>query len=208
MIYTNFLKEPLDGEIYLHNKDLGDMISIYKNGDVDQVLKYIIYDIPVTNLSFEQRRNLMMSIDVELFNNIEIDLGVEIINETELKEFYNKTLNDGYEGVIVCDPNSNYTPGYRSNSKLKIKPRDTKEFKCINHYWNKGKMSKQSTLICITDDGREFHVKMKGTSEQREKYALEFDEKFRDKMVTVEYRKLSKYGVPIEGVGICVRDYE
>ena len=207
-IYNEQLREQFDGEIYLHNKDLGDMISIYKNGDTEQQLTYVIYDVPNCELSFEHRRNMLMSLCVDDIPNVKVDCGVEINNEEELMSFYNEILKDGYEGAVVCDPESLYTPGYRSNGKTKVKPNDTDEFKCVGHYFNKGKMAKQSTLVCETKDGRSFHVKMKGTSEQREKYAVEFENKFLNKMVTVEFRKISKYGVPIEARGICVRDYE
>lgn len=208
-IFDEQLKQPFDGEIYLHKKDLGDMISIYKNGDTEQVLSYVIYDIPNLELSFEKRRNLLMAIDLEGLDNIKIDFGTLVENEEQLLNFYNQALEEGYEGAVVCDPNSLYTSGFRSNSKMKVKPRETDEFKCVGHYFNKGKMAGQSTLICETKDGKNtFHVKMKGTTEQRLQYAKEFEEKFLNKLVTVEYRKLSKYGVPIEAVGICVRDYE
>jgi len=208
-IYNNQLRYQLDGEIYLHNKDLGDMISIYKNGDPSKQLTYVVYDVVDTTLSFEQRRNLLMSIDTSTYSNIKVDVGQEVNSKEEVMEFYKKALDDGYEGAIVCQPDSLYTCGYRSNSKMKIKPRETSEFKCVGHYDNKGKMSGQSTLICESQDANTtFHVKMKGTTEQREQWYKEFDEKFLGKMITVEYRKISKYGVPIEAVGICVRDYE
>lgn len=209
-IFNNEARLQFDGEIYYHGVDLGDMISVYKSGteeDKSNKLKYVIYDIPDATLSFEKRRNLLMAINNES-SSIIFDYGKLIETEEELLEFHKTTLSEGYEGTIICDKDATYTPGYRSNSKTKFKPLETKEFKCIGHYYNKGKMSKQSTLICETEDNRSFHVKMKGTSEQREQYAKEFEEKFLNKMVTVEYRKLSKYGVPIEGRGICVRDYE
>lgn len=199
----------LDGELYAHGLTVSQQVSALKNGDPNNVFKYVIYDIPVPNLNFTLRRNLLYSIDTSKYSNIEIDYGTEVKNQKELVDFYEKALSDGYEGAVICDANGTYDFGYRTSSKSKFKPRETDEFLCVDHYFNKGKMAKQSTLICKTKDGsRTFHVKMKGTSEQREKWAAEFKEKFLNKYVTVEYRKLSEYDVPIEAVGLAVRDYE
>lgn len=209
LLYKRQLSCPFDGELYCHNKPLGDIGSMVTAGDQNAELTYVIYDLPVEGLSFTLRRNLLYSLDLSNAPNIQIDYGVEINNEKELLEFNRIAIAEGYEGTVVCDPNGMYDFSYRTNSKTKIKPRDTDEFLCIDHYWNKGKMKKQSTLICQTKDGKNtFHVKMKGTKQQRENYAAEFDAKFKNKMVTVEYRKITKTGRPIEAVGIAVRDYE
>jgi ATP-dependent DNA ligase len=108
----------------------------------------------------------------------------------------------------VCNPTGQYEFGFRTSDKSKIKPRQTDEFECIDQYWNKGKMSNQTTLICKNKEGKTFHVKLKGNNQQREEWARNFDEKVKGKLITIEYRKLSKYNTPIEGVGVAIRDYE
>lgn len=207
-LHNKQLAETFDGELYLHNVALQDIGSMVKSNDPNKKLQYHIYDIAIEGLTFTQRRNLLLALDVSKFPNIKVDAGVPINTEQELIDFHKESLELGFEGTIFCDPDSMYDFGFRTSGKKKIKPRVTDEFKCISHYMNKGKMSKQSTLICQTKDGEKFHVKMKGTREQREKWASEFETKFKDKMVTAEFRKLSNKGVPLEAVGIAVRDYE
>lgn len=206
-IFTDYNIDMLDGELYNHNMLLHDIITTVKANDTKQLLSYVIYDIP-SKLPFENRRNMLVDLACEPRNFMIVDSGKECNTYDEVKEFYRQSLENNFEGSIMCMPDSKYDFGYRTNSKMKIKPRETKEFMCIDHYFNKGKMKDQSTLICITEEGREFHVKMKGTSEERVQMAKDFEQKFKNKPVTVEYRKLSKYNVPIEAVGISVRDYE
>lgn len=207
-LYNNYIEVVTDGELYKHNKDLHDIISAVKNDDPNQELVYVIYDVLIPNLTFEQRRNMLLHIKAANLPNIIVDEGKLIESEEELDQFHTESIALNYEGSIVCDPNGVYQFGFRTSDKSKIKPRETEEFKCIGHYYNRGKMSEQSTLICVTTEGKEFHVKLKGTDEERKRWAAEFDTLFKDKPVTVEYRKKSKNGVPMEPVGLGVRDYE
>jgi len=202
------LDETFDGELYLHGVALQDIGSMVKSNDPNEKLEYHIYDIAIPGLTFTQRRSLLLALDVSNLPNIKVDVGTPINTHAELIAFHKESLELGFEGTIFCDPNSMYDFGFRTSGKKKIKPRVTDEFKCIDHYWNKGKMALQSTLICETKDGEKFHVKLKGTSAQREKWAAEFDDKVKGQMITVEYRKLSNKKVPLEAVGIAVRDYE
>lgn len=203
------LDQTLDGELYIHGVELHDIISLVKNNDPNMKLEYHIYDVAIKNLQFNQRRNLLLALDVSSLSNIYVDTGVPVKNEEELKAFHKESLDKGFEGTIVCDPDAEYDFGFRTNSKGKKKPRVTSEFECIDQYYNKGKYSKQTTLICRNKKGETFHVKLKGTDQQREEWAATFEEKVKGKMITVEYRKLTKKKkVPMEGVGVAIRDYE
>jgi len=197
-----------DGELYIHGVPLQDLASIVKKDDPNMKLEYHIYDIAIPDLTFAQRRNIMLALDLSEFPNIKVDPGQICNTEDEVKAFHKNALEMGYEGSVYCDPDSTYDFGFRTNSKQKLKPRVTDEYECIGHYMNKGKMAKQSTLVCRTKDGETFHVKLKGTAQQREKWAAEFDETIKGKMITVEYRKLTTKKVPFEAVGVAIRDYE
>ena len=194
--------------MYIHGVDLHDITRLVKLGDPKGLLNYHIYDSLIKDLPFKKRRNILLALDTTELDNIFIDPGHFVKNEKDIEVFHENVLDEGYEGTIFCNPDANYDFGFRSDSKMKIKPRETKEFRCVMQYWNRGKMSNQTTLVCETSEGKTFHVKLKGTSQQREKWAQEFDEKVKNKMITVEYRKLSKHKVPMEGVGVAIRDYE
>lgn len=208
MLHNLQLEETFDGELYNHDIVLQNLTGIVKTDDPRQELEYHIYDIAIEGLTFAQRRNLLLALDLTNYPNIKVDPGVPVNTEEEMMEFHKKALAAGYEGSVYCDPDSLYDFGFRTAGKQKLKPRVTDEFECIDQYWNKGKMSKQTTLICKTKEGKTFHVKLKGTSAEREEFAVNFDEKVKGKMITVEYRKLTTAGAPHEGVGIAVRDYE
>lgn len=202
------LDEMFDGELYCHGMALQDITKAVKNGDPKNVLEYHIYDIAIEGLTFAQRRNLLLALDVSNIPNVVVDPGVPVNTQEELDQFHQQALQLGYEGTVFCAPDALYDFGFRSSGKSKIKPRSTREYKCVDHYMNRGKMSKQSTLVCITEEGKPFHVKLKGTNEQREEWAANFETDVKDKMITVEYRKLSNDKKPIEAVGIAIRDYE
>ena len=202
------LEQSFDGELYIHGMSLHDIGSLAKTGDVNKQLKLVIYDIPVKNLEFSQRRNLMLSLDLSNCNHLDVDPGESINTIEEFEKFYAKCLQDKYEGGIYCDPTAMYQFGFRTSGKQKMKPRETDEFVCVDQYMNKGKYSKQSTLVCLTKDGKKFHVKLQGTNEQREEWAANFDEKVKNKKITVAYRMISKDGKPLEATGVAIRDYE
>jgi ATP-dependent DNA ligase len=212
LLMTKININKFDGELYNHEIGLHKIASCVKTGDKNKLINYVIYDLPYSNLEMFKRTNYLTTIDSIIkeygIKYLQVDCGNLVHNEEELKEYHMKSLELNYEGTIVCKYNGFYDEGLRTDSKTKIKPRQTSEFKCVGHYYNKGKYSKQSTLICVTDQGKEFHVKMKGTNKEREEMAANFETDFLNKMITVEYRVLSKEGKPIEAVGIAVRDYE
>ncbi len=208
-IFSDFNINKLDGELYNHSLILHDINGKVKTGDKNKELDFVIYDIPIEDYDFKTRMNILTSISFEEYNHIKFETGIVVNNYDELKEVHRHNLEMMYEGSVLCKLDSKYHSGFRTSDKLKLKPRETDEFLCVGHYMNTGRMEKQSTLICKTKDGKnEFHVKMKGTDAQREQYAIDFETKFKNKMITVEYRKLAKSGKPIEAVGITVRDYE
>tara|TARA_R100000951_G_scaffold67823_2_gene57285 strand:- start:1014 stop:2129 length:1116 start_codon:yes stop_codon:yes gene_type:complete len=202
------LDQSFDGELYCHGMLLQDIGSLAKSGDVDKKLKLVIYDIPIKNLEFSQRRNLMLALDVSELDYLQVDAGIPINTVEEFEKYYEECLGLKYEGGIYCDPSAMYQFGFRTSGKQKMKPRETDEFICVDQYMNKGKYSKQSTLICLTKDGKKFHVKLQGTNAQREEWASNFDKKVKNKKITVAYRMLSKDGKPLEATGVAIRDYE
>lgn len=198
----------LDGELYIHNEFLSNINSKVVTGDSNLELSYVLFDVPVQGVEFYKRSNYLKFIDSLAIPFINVDAGTLCETKDEVSEYYRTSLEDGYEGSIVCKLDGLYTSGTRTDAKSKLKPTHTDEFKCIDHYFNKGEYKNQSTLICETKSGKQFHVKMKGTTAMREEFAKNFETQFKNKMVTVEYFELSKNGIPTQPRGLAVRDYE
>ena len=58
----------------------------------------------------------------------------------------------------------------------------------------------------VTDDGKAFNVRPRGTVEQRRVW-LEETDNLTGALLTVRYQELSEDSIPIFPVGIAIRDY-
>ena len=128
-------------------------------------------------------------------------------------KYYDKFMKDGYEGAIYRNPAGIYkysTTTSRSWEVLKIKPRQSAEFKIIGFKDGNGKNKGLVTFIMQTEEGRKFNAEPNMTEDVRRKLFTEFQKDFtyKDQMATIEYSELSDNGVPQQPKFIAVRDYE
>ena len=124
----------------------------------------------------------------------------------------------GYEGAMLRNTNGEYLASAdkasRSSDLVKLKPKHTDEFKIIGYTQGKRGKDKGAIIwICSTENDNEFNVTPKDMTYE-ERYDLfidcekNFDEKYFNKMMTVEYEDLSKAGVPQRAKAVIIRDYE
>jgi len=122
-----------DGEIYPIDADgnpaeFKNMMSrihgktdevIYRNTVTVRLFDCLMYGgQPVFEDDFDTRLStLQMHFDKCLLANT-----IEINTQEEMMDVYNNAIAEGFEGVIVKDPNASYDFGSRSNSWLKYKP--------------------------------------------------------------------------------------
>lgn len=204
----------------------------------DDILQYHIYDSfypSQLDNSFHNRhqelKSLYDSIDNKLIKYKSINkpinpkdiikLNPTIIVNTlaEGKKLYEDYIADDYEGLIF----RNYSAGYkassinshtRSNDLVKMKNRFSDEFMVIGYkQGTAGKDVGAIIWICKTIKGDEFNVTPKDKT-YKERYELfsdaedNFENKFLNRMLTVEYEDLSKKGIPLRAKGTVFRDYE
>lgn len=195
----------LDGEIVVINWELGDIRSLINNKTAHErsKLAYVIYDVPIENLDFDVRLNLLNSVDVSKCPNIIICPTVKVKTVEELKLMHKRFFGMYGEGSVLRLPDSKYEFGFRSNATLKIKPRMDEEFLCLSYYQRKNENS--ITLILETEDKKTFSAKLKGNAERIKKAIESFNDEFENKLVTVEFMKYSKHGIPLEPVAIGPR---
>jgi len=80
--------------------------------------------------------------------------GVTCQNEIDLMRFYQETLKEKYEGIVVKNLNAPYEIGQRTYSWLKLKPeRDTLDCVVVKALYGKGKRSGlySSFLLAVRD---------------------------------------------------------
>jgi len=122
----------IDGEIVIENDKgisnfqlLQNYITTHKG-----TLRYYVFDLlflnghSVTHLPFRQRRELLEAVFTKVkLENIQPS---PIVNKKG-KSLMKRLTKIGYEGIIAKESNSQYFPGVRSDSWLKIKNRQSTE---------------------------------------------------------------------------------
>jgi len=138
-----FKKHPslvLDGELYRHElrHNLNDLLSIVKKkkytkedlAKSEDIVRYYVYDgygfdnITEATPCVERREALK-----KLLKDIKYVKVVGYVipeSETDLKEWYESFVADGYEGAIIRNADAPYQHK-RTNDLLKVKPEDDSE---------------------------------------------------------------------------------
>ncbi len=107
-----------------------------------------LFDSPLS----ERRRFLREVVPSEY-----LVVGRECKDEVELMRFYEESLKERYEGLVVKDLSAPYAIGQRTNSWLKLKPeRDTVDCTFVKALYGKGKLAGlfSSFLMAVRDSAR------------------------------------------------------
>jgi DNA ligase-1 len=124
-------------------------------------------------------------------------------------DFYLKSfLKDGYEGMMLRSPNSEYLWGYRSNDLLKVKEFQDSEFEIVDVVEGEGKMLGHGIFVCKNDlSEATFKATPKMTMEERAEI-FQNKETYIGKLVTVKYFDRTEDQIPRFPVALAVRDYD
>lgn len=201
----------LDGEIYHHGTRLQDIVHHLKNprvysGKLD--LTYVLFDMP-DRLGTPYIKRLGNLLDWYGKMHSDVKEQIKVLSFSicgspdEVKAYYTTCLDEGYEGIMVKSMDSQYQWDSRTGDSLKLKPVLSSEFKIVDTTHEDFKI----IFICSLDDGTLFEVVPAWNhSGRRESWRHRGD--YEDKMLTVEYRNLTKSGIPFHAVGVAVRSYE
>ena len=142
------------------------------------------------------------------FNFIKL-VQTEKCDRGSLKDKHSYFMSKGYEGTMIRNPQGPYSMSERSFHLLKMKDFQTEEYRIVDAIEATGRDVETVIWVCALPDGRTFHVRPKGTREQRRDW---FMAKHRwtqgDYMLTVQFQNLTENGIPRFPVGLAIRDYE
>jgi ATP-dependent DNA ligase len=216
----------LDGELYKHGKSLQNINSAARGSDkklIDEN-EYHIYDMfypSYTNEPFEKRIETLKSIynSLHIKNTKIIKLVPTHIVQNKLDDdrLYKEYINKGYEGTMIRNPSGKYAKNahvdnsaLRTKDLLKRKEVFDGEYEVIGYTdGNTGKDVGALIWQCQTVDKYIFNVVPKMSLENR--YALfneckkHFIKKYKNRMLSIEYRGLSDDNVPQHAKAITFR---
>lgn len=133
----------LDGEAMGSSwNESASVVMSHKTAKDDSGIIYNVFDAMHFNDWRDQTNEMTLPERVELVRELVAGVGNTCImqvkgktvkNQAELMEFYSKTMESGYEGIMLKDLKSPYI-FKRSNSVLKLKPVTTYEGVIVGHY--------------------------------------------------------------------------
>lgn len=210
----------LDGELYVHGLQMQDIHSLASAGNADGRLEYHIYDCFRPDRpkdTFEERWAYLSEFkDGDYVKFVTTHLVADEREEDRLFEMYiSKKLK--YEGIMLRVLPNLYTFGTvkeqcRSRQLLKRKPNVDEEFEVVDYTSGKnGRATDALIWICQLPDGTTFKATPLGSTEDRRALFREcesaFDEKYKGRMLKVQFTGKSKKGVPKTAYSAGFRDY-
>lgn len=207
---------PVHGELYKHGWSLQKIGSYTKKIKPDQhLLEYWLYDIAWMGVPFEERLDWIMNTLIKISTPdcpIKMTPTEVVNNYDEAKVFHDKCVQDGFEGAMLKNKAGIYLFQHNSNDLEKVKDYQDSEFQIIGGKEGTGTDIGCIIYRCITENGKEFDARPRGTVEDRKKMLINLPNDI-GKKLTVRYAELSDDGIPLQPVGVpaeadAVRDYE
>ena len=216
----------LDGECYHHGYTLQQINSIARTQKVAkdlEVLQFYWYDIVDLNNPFKSRLAKMKSIAEELkeygseigwepdrvFKENELRIQfvpqVEVNGWDNMMKLHNKYVSEGWEGLVIRDPERPYKPNGRTNDMIKIKVYKDDCFKVVGKEAGL-RGSEDMVFIMEMPDGRTFKAKPFGDREQKEEYWINFDKKYKGHIGECKFFYYSDDGIPLQPAFKAFRD--
>ena len=216
----------LDGECYHHGYTLQQINSIARTQKVAkdlEILQFYWYDIVDLNNPFKARLAKMQSIASELkeygseiswepdrmFKENELRIQfvpqVEVNGWDNMMKLHNEYVSEGWEGLVIRDPEKPYKPNGRTNDMIKIKVYKDDCFKVVGKEAGL-RGSEDMVFIMQMPDGRTFKAKPFGDREQKQEYWINFEEKYNGHIGECKFFYYSDDGIPLQPAFKAFRD--
>ena len=211
----------MDGEAYHHGLSLQQLNSIartQKTATDYSILQFYWYDVVDVNSTFDERWAYMN--DIKDVYNLSFD-PEKIFKRDELRiqfvpqqlvsgydnmlKLHNQYVEEGWEGLVIRDPDVVYRPNGRTNDMIKIKVYKSEDF-LVTGYELGLRGSEDMVFICETSDGKEFKAKPLGDRLQKEEYVENFDSLYKGHVGECKFFYYSDDGVPLQPCFKAFRD--
>ena len=179
----------LDGEIYKHGwtlSKISGMCRLKDRTDNMDNLQFHCYDIVDDDKTFDERLEILLDVKKQLQSTDKIYIleHIDITGYDNIIELHNQFVSEGYEGLVLRDPNAKYKSSVKDDRMIKVKMFDDDEFEIIGI--SEGLRPEDMCFVLKTKEGCEFKAKPTGDRELREWYLKNIDALI-GKMGTVKY---------------------
>jgi DNA ligase-1 len=188
-------KTPLDGELWIGRGTFGRLSGIVRKEIPDDAewrqVRYMIFELPGAPGTFRERAEVMREIaqqaNIPWLREI---AQFSVVDRSSLQKQLKEVVKAGGEGLMLHRADTLYETG-RSDTLLKMKPREDAEAVVIGHVPGQGKYAGMlGALRVYTSDGREFSLGTGFTDEQRRNPPLI------GSTITYRYRDITSSGLP------------
>jgi len=114
--------------------------------------------IPINDLDFTVRYNNMKTVEMLAPSQIQVAEQI-LMTGKEAQSYAKKLVKDGWEGIMLMEPEQHYFLGKRVNHAIKLKYRPTADLLCIDVTDGEGKYEGQIGALVLEDSkGRTVQV--------------------------------------------------
>jgi DNA ligase-1 len=196
----------LDGELYIHGKELEDVVSaVKKTKDMTAEVEFWVFDLIMEGAD-NSRRTGILHTGLAPTGPIRLVKTKLVHSEEEMKHEHKFYVAAGFEGTILRNREGLYRFNHRSPDLQKYKDFLDEEFPILDITEDK---DGYPVFLLACGDGV-FNCVLRGDKEEnREKYLQGQKDDVIGKYMTVKYQK--KYrdsGLPQFPTGQVIRDYE
>lgn len=199
----------LDGELFSSKVSFEDVIHFTRSDEAQEgheVIEYHVFDTVLTG-PFSDRYEFLELFFEQKFNSIKLVKSYVANSEEEVMELFNEFLEQGHEGLMLRNINSEYEHK-RSHNLIKLKLMTDSEYPIIGIHEGRGKdTGTVGKFICITPEGKEFGARLK-TSYEKRRELFNNESMWKNKQLTVVYQNLTNDGIPRFPIGKAIRSYE
>lgn len=208
----------LDGELYKHGLSLQQISGLVRREEQSPILEYYIYDLMDGDKIFEERLEMLQEIKEELDLDFkperewtEDDLKIQMVPHEKvvgwlnMEKMHNRYVNEGWEGLVIRDPNAVYRFGARSKHMIKIKQYDRLTARVVGI---KGGLREIEDMVFeaeTLDTRKHFYAKPWGSREVKQEYWDNFDKEYKGHLADFKYFYLSDDKVPLQPSMIAFR---
>ena len=198
----------LDGELYSHKYTFNKISSLLRkktllNNDKKDIINinfyvFDMFDINNEDLSYKNRYDFLK----KKFSKINSLKYIKLVNckqaknKNEIINYYNKFLNNGYEGIIVRNYNGLYKYGKKSYDVLRTKEFKKDYFKVIDYKLSKDNITPIWKVECNNKTNKFFYAAQMG-SKKNKSIILSNIDKYINKMILIKYNEIDENGCVI-----------